>query len=53
MHGFRRGMLQETRVAAEELPSGAKLTVRAAAPERVRELQRTTRERLEAMRRSK
>lgn len=45
-YGFCPGMIEGTRVAVDELPDGAKLTVWAASRPEVSSLQRMTRERL-------
>ena len=44
--GFCPGMIQGTRVAVDDVPDGARLTVRAASKSQVRSLQATTRERV-------
>jgi len=44
--GYCPGMIQGTRVAVEDVPSGARLTVRAASEPQVQLLQQMTRERL-------
>jgi TusA-related sulfurtransferase len=44
--GFCPGMIQGTRVAVDELPDGARLTVRAAGEPETQSLQRMTRERV-------
>jgi TusA-related sulfurtransferase len=48
--GYCPGMLQETRVSAEDVPGGTKLTVRADRPQQVHKLQKTTQKRAEALR---
>jgi TusA-related sulfurtransferase len=45
-YGFCPGMIEGTRVAVDDLPDGARLTVRAASEPEVRSLQKLTRERL-------
>jgi hypothetical protein len=45
-YGFCPGMIEGTRVAVDELPDGARLTVRAASEPQVRSLQKMTHERL-------
>ena len=47
--GFCPGMIEGTRVAVEDVPEGARLTVRAASSAQVRSLQATTRERVRAL----
>jgi TusA-related sulfurtransferase len=45
-YGFCPGMIEGTRVTVDELPDGARLTVRATSQPQVRSLQKMTRERL-------
>ena len=44
-YGFCPGMIQGTRLAVDEVPGGARLTVRAGSASQIRSLQKTTRER--------